>query len=113
METRDITLPSGKVATLKLDITGRDKRHLLAPFKRGVELKPTFDGSQPEIIAKNMSIDVMDEALNALIEVLVIKLDGNDQDVLNRTLDLSAGDFDVLSKELNAAQSLFFSTSTT
>jgi len=97
-ETKTITTPIGKhKVVLKAWITGREKREL-----RNVFLKNVKDVSGKEEPEKMLtSAEIINEAENKAIETVVVSVDGETKNVLDKILDMRAKDFEFIIEEIN------------
>ncbi len=79
-QTHEVKLPSGKIAVLRDSLTGEDFRVLRGIAVEGKTVRERMDNTE-----------------NKLFELVVVSLDGSSENVLQRALAGSAGDFGVLS----------------
>lgn len=95
-ETYEITTPAkGHKVVLKSWITGRESQKIDGALFKGVQT--TVDGKK---IQPKISDSMLSDQENASIEAIVVSVDGNDKDVLNRILDMRKPDYDAVVKEV-------------
>jgi len=92
METKIVTLPSKAKATLKSWLTGRESRALRNVYLKNANIG--MAGTEAEI--KGITGALVEEEENLAIQTVVIDLDGNSEDILNRALSLRDTDFNAL-----------------
>jgi len=83
----EITTPNGTVVVLKDYITGRDERDIQAVLFSGMKIGQTLESIDPSVIAKSQ-----DKA----IEIVVVSVNGDTQDVVEKVLLLPREDFHVV-----------------
>lgn len=96
-ETRKIKTPSGREVILKEWITGREAKELRKVFLNAVELS----ASGTEIKSTNIKTSVIEEAENKALEMVVLSLDGDKENLIERLLDLPASDYQFIVAEVN------------
>ena len=93
-EKKEIITPiSQNKIILKTWLTAREKREITAIYLMDTELK----ADQTYSISANKYFD----AQNKTLENIVISIDGNESDVLEKALDMRSEDFDFLITEIN------------
>ena len=101
-DTKTITTPIGKKeVVLKTWISGREKRELRKPYLSGFQ----FSLEEDKTKAKNITGEMIENAENKAIEIIVVSVDGEKKDKLNRLLDLDSRDYDFVIKEVNKVSS--------
>lgn len=90
-ETHTLTTPRGHLVVLRSWINGREKQRIegtmfanVSTEGQGSDMKPT------------MSNSMLADRENTSIEAVVVSVDGNQTDVVERILDMHAQDYDVV-----------------
>src|SRR5688572_9960328 len=96
-ETKLIQTPNGKQVELKTYITGREKRAIESIYYRDVEMTATAG----EQTIKGFKGSAVEEAQNKAIETVVVSLDGQAEDLLNRVLDLHIADYQAVMQAID------------
>lgn len=96
-ETKKYTTPSGKEVELKTYITGREKRSIQNIFLGKIEM--SVSGKETQL--SKINGDLVEQAENKSIEVIVVSVGGNTENVVDLVLDLRAEDYDFVIKEIN------------
>ena len=95
-ETKVIETPLEKdKVELKVWITGREKRELRNIFLENVK----FNENKPESIGN--SADIINQAENKAIETVVVSVNEDSKDILNKILEMKAKDYDFVIREIN------------
>ena len=96
-ETQLLETTTGHKVELHTYITGREKRAIESVFYRDVEMTQT--GAEQTI--KGFKGAALEEAQNAAITAVVVSVDGNTSNVLDRVLDLPAVDYQEVIAAIN------------
>lgn len=103
--TKEITLPSGKIAVAKTNLTVRDRLKIRNAYLKGIKIdiskiqagSDDISGLEQEISA----VDLIEADQNALIEILLVSYDGSAEKIADRILDEgSYEDYTALIEEL-------------
>jgi hypothetical protein len=97
-ETQLITTPTGRRVELKTYITGREKRAIENVYYRDVEMTAT--GGEQTV--KGFKAAAIEEAQNTAITTVVVAIDGNQDNILNRVLDLPLADYEAVMQAIEA-----------
>ena len=99
METKEVTTPIGEIKiVLKSFITGRESREIKGVYFKGVKFK--MEGQA----AKSDDIDmskVTEDSENKAIEVVVVSVNGSEENKLDTILDMNVKDYDFVKDEVN------------
>ena len=94
-ETKIITTPNtGKEVVLKAWITGRDKRAIQSVYSDDMVI-----GQDNKV--SGIKASTINDAKDKTIELVVISIDGSEEDVLNKILDLPSKDYDFVISEID------------
>ncbi len=88
--TRSITTTGGHVVVFRSYATGREKNEIEAMYM--VATKYSMDGTSPKL--EGFDPNIMSQAAEKSISLLVVSLDGATEDLTNRVLDLPSDDYD-------------------
>jgi hypothetical protein len=105
-ETKKLSCPSGKEVEIKTYITPRERNILKNIFFKNMKLEN--DSGAPKI--SEMSGEVMIEAEEKTIDLMVISYDGNSENVLDRILNGTVEDYDFILDEVNKVTKGTFTT---
>ena len=98
-ETREIITPVDKHKVVIKDwITGREKRELKKPFLDG--MKFSISEGTPKADDVNAG-ELMTKAENVAINLIVISVNGDNEKVLDKILDMKEKDFNFIVNEVN------------
>ena len=93
-ETKNIETPIDKhKIVLKSWISGREKRELRDILLTGMKM-----GKDGNVITDPQTTSKTEDKA---IELLIVSIDGDDKDILNKVLDMKSADFDFLMKEID------------
>lgn len=96
IETFEITTPEkGHIVVLKAWITGRDKQKIDGSLFKGVQTSGAGNSITPQL-----SENMIANQENASIESVIVSVDGDSVNVLDRVLDMRVRDFDFVTKEI-------------
>jgi hypothetical protein len=95
-ETKIIKTQNHQVE-IKTYITAGEKRQLRDVLLKG--MKVNMEGDTPRI--SEFSPDVITEAENRAIEIVVVSIDGSRENILQRLLDFRAEEFDQVMEEID------------
>jgi len=95
-ETRIIKTQNHQVE-IKTYITAGEKRQLRDVLLKG--MKVNMEGDTPRI--SEFYPDVITEAENRAIEIVVVSIDGSKENILQRLLDFKADEFDQVMEEID------------
>jgi len=96
-ETKIVETPISKVKIeMRSWITGREKRALKSVFLENVKI----DESGKTLNIGN-SADIVNQAENKTIEIVIVSIDKETKGILDKVLDMRAGDFDFVMGEIN------------
>ena len=99
METKKIETPLGKnKIELKEYITGRDLRKIRAVFAKDLEFGLS-DGKTETNKIKAGELTV--EAENIAIDTVIISIDGERENLVDKVLDMQSEDYEFVIKEIN------------
>ncbi len=98
-ETKKITTPSGKVVELKTYLTAGEAKELSLVFLKGMKLD--YDPETQKSTVKDMSGQLMNEAENRAIELVVVSFDESNENILGRLLELKNTEFSFIMDEIN------------
>ena len=99
METKEIITPIGEIKiVLKSFITGRESREIKGVYFKGVKFKMEGQTSKSEDI--DMS-KITEDSENKAIEVVVISVNGSEENKLDTILDMNVKDYDFVKNEVN------------
>lgn len=99
-ETKLIKTPlDGHEVVIKTWITGGEKRALLRPFSEGAEVNVKV-GGETEVKTKDSAM-MIEKAENALIETIIVSINGVKEDILKVVLGMKSQDCDFVLKEVN------------
>jgi hypothetical protein len=98
METKIIETPVDKIKVeLKCWLTGRDRRAIDSIFYGDLEIG--IKGNAPEI--GGIKGGLYNKAQDKAIEIMVVSVNGNNEDVLNKVLDMKDEDFNFVLAEVD------------
>ena len=98
-ETKEITTPIDKhKVVLKSFITGRDSRELKNVYFKDAEFY--LDGAQPKSSKLDMA-KLTQEAEDKAIEIVVVSVDGKEDNKVDAILDMRKQDSDFVISEIN------------
>ncbi len=99
METKEIITPiGGAKIVLKSFITGRESREIKGVYFKGVKFKMEGQTSKSDNI--DMS-KITEDSENKAIEVVVISVNGNEENKIDAILDMNVKDYDFVKDEVN------------
>jgi len=100
-ETKTIETPVGKQkVVIKTWLTGRERRATRAPFYEGMKLN-IKEGDKTEVQPKENMASVVTKLEDTNIEIVVISIDEDKKDILNKVLDMCEKDFGFIIKEIS------------
>ena len=92
-ETIEIKTPSGKhTLTVLSYITGREMRQIENAYLSGTAVNA---GTVPTI-----SGEIADKAQDKMFEIMVVSIDGNKENILDRILDMESGDYKFVREQI-------------
>jgi hypothetical protein len=95
-ETLEITTPlKGHKVVLRSWINGREKQKIDGSMFRGVQTVGDGTSLQPKL-----SEDLLANQENVSIECVVVSIDGNEIDVLNRVLEMRVQDYTFVAEQV-------------
>lgn len=94
--THTLTTPKGHEIVFKDWINGREKQKIDGALMSGFDTDGEGDNMRPVI-----SSTMLAAKENASIEAIIVSVDGNEIDVLNRVLDLHVIDYTFIKNHLN------------
>ena len=98
METKTIETPISKhKVELKLWITGRDRRAIDSIYYADLDIG--MKGASPEI--GGVKGNLFDKAQDKTLEVWVVSVDGSNEKIVDKVLDMNAEDFSFVITEIN------------
>ncbi len=99
METKIIETPvERRKVELKCWLTGRDRRAIDSVFYADIDIG--VKNKEPEI--SGMKGNLINKAQDKVIETMIISIDDNKEDILNRFLEMRDDDCDFIFKEIEA-----------
>lgn len=98
-ETKKIITPLGKDVELKTYLTAGEAKELSLVFLKGMKLD--YDPETKKSAVKDMSGQLINDAENRAIELIVVSFDGSNENILNRLLELKNTEFDFIMDEIN------------
>jgi len=99
-ETKKLTLPiSKKEVEIKTYITGRESREIRDVFLK--EMKVSGVGGE----VKEVNASLQSEAENKAIKIIIVSINGDKNDILDKILDLPLRDYNFVMKEINEVES--------
>jgi hypothetical protein len=98
-ETKKITTPSGKEVELKTYLTAGEAKELSLIFLKGMKLDYDPETKKPTV--KDMSGQLMNDAENRTVEIMVVSFDGSAENILGRILQLRNDEFEFIMEEIN------------
>lgn len=99
METKELITPiGGAKIVLKSFITGRESREIKGVYFKGVKFKMENQVSKSDDI--DMS-KITEDSENKAIEVVVISVNGSEENKLDAILDMNVKDYDFVKDEVN------------
>ena len=102
----DVTLPSGKIAKVKTELTGRDLRAIRGAFLNSTGINSTGGGKASVSTSLRAATE---EAEDVAFGLIVQELEGSTDNLLQRILDLAAADYEALKQAVEKVQKGFFS----
>lgn len=101
-ETKTITTPVGKQKVeVYTYLTGREKREITDIFLSQAKLSLSGD----DVKADDFSGDVMNQANDKAIKLLIASVDGKKENILDAVLDMRDEDYQFIVEQLNEIQS--------
>lgn len=100
-ETKTIETPGGRKIVLNTYITGREARDIQNVYLEKMTLKQTAQGQE----MAGLKGTATGEAENKAIEVVVVSMDDNNKDLVNRILDLKVSEYDFIKEEIGKVTS--------
>lgn len=95
-ETKKIITPIDKQeVVIKSWLTGGEKRDITNSLINGIKM----DSSGTTDI--NMTSDLVNKSQDTALETIIVSVDGKEEDVLKRVLDMKSKDFDFVVTEIN------------
>src|SRR4051812_22018197 len=92
--TRTITTSGKHVVVMRDYVTGRELRQIQDVFFRGMEIKSATEVS-------GFKASAASEAQDVALGILLVSIDGSQEDVANKVLDLPAPEFEEIMAALN------------
>lgn len=107
-ETHDIILPSGRAATLVTRLLGRNIRDIDRASLRSVKVQKTVgangEAAVGPVLEKVSLAQCQEDQENELLKCVVVAIDGDPENVFERTLDLDSADWAVVLQEAKNLQ---------
>lgn len=100
-ETKKITTPGNHELELKTYVTGRESREIQNVYLDKMNLKQTQNGQEIE----GLKGSATGEAENKAIEIVAVSLDGENENIVDRILDLPVSEFNFIKAEINKVTS--------
>lgn len=100
-DTKKIRTISGFDVELYTYITGREAREISNVFLEGMTFQVDATGQTK---TNEMSAGIASKAQDKAIELLVVSVNGDKENVLQKVLDLPKADFDEVLKEVDVIQ---------
>jgi hypothetical protein len=102
-ETREITTPGGHKVVLNAYLTGREANELKAVMFSALKMNMEDAQSGKVNVGDVPGTFLMDQEKKAL-GFLLVSIDGETQDVVDKLLDFPSTEYDAVIKEVNAIQ---------
>lgn len=96
-ETRLFETKNGHKAVLKTYVTGGEFRAISDVYLNAMNMKVGSDGTPDMHVNAGVIKDMQDKA----IETIVVSLDGSEENVLSRVLELPKNEFDEIAKAVD------------
>lgn len=84
----------GKEIVLKEWITGRESEYIEEPIMAGMAMKATVSAGKPAAEIDKFDMGSVSKSNERKIESVVMSIDGNPDDIVNRIRDMRKGDYD-------------------
>lgn len=96
-ETTTITTPhSNQQVVLNTYLTGREKRQLQNIFLQG---NLQFNAESNNVTGINYAL--VDKEQDLAWQLVIVSIDGSNEDIVNKVLDMRAGDYDFIVTHVN------------
>lgn len=107
-ETRDIILPSGRTATLVTRLLGRNIRDIDRASLKSVKVQKVVNANGETgvgpVLEKVSLAQCQEDQENELLKCAVVAIDGDTENVFERTLDLDSEDWAIVLQEAKNLQ---------
>lgn len=95
-ETKDVTLPSGKVAVIKTYQTAGERNQLRKAYMSCAQINMIGDKAE----VGKVNPEMLDLVNTKILEVMVVKYDGSADNMISRIEDGTPADYDALIESL-------------
>jgi len=96
---KTIETPSGNKVVLKTEMTARDYRALRGLWFKDIEIGGVSADSTPEL--KGLKGTIIEEVENKALELMIISIDDNSENILERLMDMPMADYEVVFQAVN------------
>jgi len=101
-ETIEVETPIEKhKVVLKKWLTVRERRAILRPYLEGMQFNLKGESGENLEVAGINPADLTEKVENIMIETIIVSVDGDSENVLEKVLNMRTGDWEFLKKKLN------------